>query len=240
MKHIVYIQKDERGEIFDDFAFSAYIGFKYKHHIIRFFQNIDEVPVDKNHLIVGSIENTLSYFNKLGINIPEPIHMPNELQKLSGRETYITTVDQLRTYDENKFPLFAKANIEYKKFIPGPIKNKKEVGYYLGKVSGNTSILISGYVNFLSEYRCFVREGQLKGIKHYIGDYKLFPDFNYINECIKTYKEAPIAYTLDVGITDKGDTKIIECNDAWSIGSYGFDSDIYAGMLLCRWIQITK
>jgi len=240
VKHIIYIQRDDRGEIFDDFVFAAYLGFKQRKFNIKFFKKIDEVPISKNNLIVGSIENTEIYFNKLGINIPPPIHMPKELEDLSGRKTYITTLGEVRKYDEKKFPLFIKSNTELKKFIPGPIKSKKDLGIYLYNISDETSVLISDVINFISEYRCFVKEKQLKGIKHYIGNFDFFPDMEYIYECIRNYKSSPIAYTLDVGITDKGDTVIIECNDAWSIGNYGLDGYVYSELLLSRWIEIIK
>lgn len=53
-----------------------------------------------------------------------------------------------------------------------------------------------------------------------------------------------ILYSVDIkriieaGITEE--SVLIECNDAWSIGSYGLDPIIYTNILLKRWFEIVK
>jgi len=51
------------------------------------------------------------------------------------------------------------------------------------------------------------------------------PVLKYMTD--REYKESPVAYTLDVGVNN-GQTSLVEVNDMWAIGSYGFDSKIYA------------
>lgn len=235
----VYIQR-EKGQFADDFLFAAYIGFRKRQITIKFFENIDLVPVSKFNIIIGSMEVTKIYLKKLGITIPPPLNVPDELKLLSKRATYNTTLGDVRNYDENQFPLFIKPidKTSANNFIPGPVKNKKDFSCYYSKFNNDLEVQISSVINFNSEYRCFVLEGKLIGIKHYIDDFKLFPDIDYIYKCIATYKSSPIAYTLDVGITDKGETLLVECNDAWSIGNYGLDAVEYVKLLLKRWHQI--
>ena len=64
---------------------------------------------------------------------------------------------------------------------------------------------------------------------------------------IETYKdEAPISYTLDVGIIEKDknevlsfeQTVLIEINDFWAIGGYGLDGKTYVRMLIDRFQEI--
>jgi hypothetical protein len=55
---------------------------------------------------------------------------------------------------------------------------------------------------------------------------------------IKDYKSANVAYTLDVGITDDGSTKLVEVNDMWAIGSYGFNAKDYVRMTIDRFQEI--
>lgn len=52
---------------------------------------------------------------------------------------------------------------------------------------------------------------------------------------IEEYKEAPIAYTLDVAITDKGDTVVLEVHDFFSCGLYGFNDYRKLPYMLHRW-----
>lgn len=40
---------------------------------------------------------------------------------------------------------------------------------------------------------------------------------------IEGFKEAPEAYTIDVGVTSDGNTVLIEVHDFFSCGLYGFD-----------------
>ena len=56
----------------------------------------------------------------------------------------------------------------------------------------------------------------------YSGELNYFPDIKEIENMIKDYgKEAPPAYTIDVGVNDDG-TFLIEIHDFFSCGLYGF------------------
>ena len=58
---------------------------------------------------------------------------------------------------------------------------------------------------------------------------------------IETYKpEAPVAYTLDIGVEKYRGTFIIECHRFFSCGLYGFsDHRRYPKMLSQEWAEIT-
>lgn len=51
---------------------------------------------------------------------------------------------------------------------------------------------------------------------------------------IKQYITAPIAYTLDVGISD-GKTVVIEVHDFFSCGFYGFSDHTIIPFMFSRW-----
>lgn len=107
-------------------------------------------------------------------------------------------------------------------------------------VPEDTLIQTSEVVNILSEYRGFVVKGTLEALHHYQGDFRYYPDTTIIEQAIKDYIDAPAGYTIDFGVTDKGETILIECNDGWSIGSYGCDPSIYVRLLVARWMEIMK
>ena len=107
----------------------------------------------------------------------------------------------------------------------------------------DTKILQSSVSNFISEYRCFILRGELIGCKNYTGDFTVLPDFDDVNSCIKDYqdtKTAPISYTLDFGITDEGETQLIEINDGLSFASYGLNNVLFCKMIESRWQEITR
>ena len=96
---------------------------------------------------------------------------------------------------------------------------------------------ISKYISIDSEWRSFIYKGKLVGLQHYVGEFTLFPDVRMIKHMIEVYeasKEAPIAYTLDVGINDQG-TFVIEVHDFFSCGLYGFTNHPILPQMFGRW-----
>ena len=47
-----------------------------------------------------------------------------------------------------------------------------------------------------------------------------------------------MACSIDIGVTNDGRTLLIECNDAYSLGSYGLEDYKYAKLLSARWSQL--
>jgi len=97
---------------------------------------------------------------------------------------------------------------------------------------------MSECVNFISEYRCFVLNKEMVGCKNYKGDFKIFPNASIMENAINDYINQPVAYSIDFGVTDKGETLLIEMNDAFGLGSYGLDKLIYCKILEARWDEI--
>lgn len=66
--------------------------------------------------------------------------------------------------------------------------------------------------------------------------------FNYkvVENAILEYKSAPNGYAIDFGLTDKGETLLIEVNDGYALGHYGLFSLDYAKLLSARWAELTS
>jgi hypothetical protein len=47
-----------------------------------------------------------------------------------------------------------------------------------------------------------------------------------------------VAYSLDLGLAEDGRTLIVEINDCFSLGTYGFPALPYAQMVVDRWSEI--
>ena len=47
-----------------------------------------------------------------------------------------------------------------------------------------------------------------------------------------------MACSIDIGVTDKNETIVIECNDAYALGAYGLTDVDYAKFISARWAQI--
>jgi len=50
----------------------------------------------------------------------------------------------------------------------------------------------------------------------------------------------PIAYSIDVGILESGETILVECNDGFALGNYGVPARRYAEMHRDRWYQMVN
>lgn len=203
-----------------------------------FCDNLIKFNFTKDDIMIGSVESTVKFFNFLNIKIPEYIGYPKELSKYYNRNIELIFFKDLK----NDFPYFIKPAKEIKLFTGDIISNKNSINFLKDfyDVKNDTLLYKSNIIDIDSEYRCFVFKNELKGIQFYNGDFKLYPNIDIINNIIKDYKNPNVAYTLDVGINNKKDTFLIEINDMWAIGSYGFNSKLYTKMCVHRMREIIK
>ncbi|SHJ63651.1 protein of unknown function [Clostridium cavendishii DSM 21758] len=64
--------------------------------------------------------------------------------------------------------------------------------------------------------------------------------FKIIQEVISKFTSAPNGYAIDFGLTDKGETLLIEVNDGYALGYYGLFNLEYAKLLSARWAELTN
>ena len=57
---------------------------------------------------------------------------------------------------------------------------------------------------------------------------------------MRDFTTAPAGYAIDFGLTDKGETLLIEVNDGYSLGCYGLVYLDYAKLLSARWAELTS
>jgi hypothetical protein len=233
-----YLQK-YNGEFIGDFVQCAYEGFNdIIGYQINYFEDPNEIPIGDNIIVVGSVESTISFFKRNKINIPKPLNIPEELKMFLGRDIQITTMGEFR--NNPTLPIFIKPYDKIKSFPSGVVNYKSTINLLLYEVPNDVRIMTSELVDMVSEYRCFVHKNKLVGIKNYLGDFRLFLDLSVVDDCISKFKNPPISYTLDVAITNKNETILIELNDGWSVGSYGLDPQIYVKFLISRWNEICE
>lgn len=195
-------------------------------------------PNLETDILIGSVEATVKFFETVGIETPKYLGYPSSLNDYYRRD-----IQKVKFGKVNKqFPYFIKPAEEVKKFTGCLIEKSSTVDFLkkYDNLSDEDQVYVSDVVDIISEYRCFVHRGILKGIKHYSGDFKIFPNVKIISNMITDYKEANIAYTLDVAILKNGETILVEVNDMWAIGSYGLDGKTYVSMVVDRFQEIKK
>ena len=241
----VFIRKRDISENYvDDWLVSAYAGFQTLGADISFFVDNREVEYNPEYVLVGTIDDTKAYLSKGGIKIPSPLNIPDSLftSKLLQRKIEIKTLKQFK--EETELPIFVKPYSKVKEFYSGVISHTWSRSTLFHEVDEDTMVLTSEIVDFVTEYRCFIHKGELVGIKHYSGDFKVFPDIKSIESAIKLYENQPIGFTMDFGVIYSNLglplTVLVECNDGWAIGNYGLDALVYAKLLRDRWFEIIK
>ena len=227
-------------------AVDGFAGLDYRIKPIKSHFNFDLLlqNIDKPHLL--SIDLTKILIKKVNPNFEWVEKQLFQIFKsFADRHIEIMTVENVLK-ELNGFAcgksLFVKP-VETKLFDGIVVQDESSLNYFKRMCGGidNLCIVSSVISDIRSEFRCFVHNHELVDCRNYKGDFKILPDFYYIEDIISEVSEienAPIAYTVDVMIDDIGQTEIIEFNDFWCIGNYGLDSETYALMLKDRWNQI--
>jgi len=241
MKTIAYIQK-VGGEFPNINFLTAYIALKrFFGYRIVFFENVEEILdyVTKETIVFGGIPVMDKVFKRLGVNPIIPYY-PYRLIDFTGRKVWKMSVKNVRHDVENGAAFFVKPVEEMKKSFNGMIMSKFLHLLPMHHLDEDVMVWCSEIIKLESEYRCYIhREQGVLGCKHYAGDWKKMIDTS-LPEVMRHiyYDKSPIAYSIDLGVTDKGETVLVECNDALSLGCYGLDPSLYGCMIVDRWKEI--
>ena len=224
------------GEWLDDFVYISKYPLADRGYTIVPFDGDDmentllNKHITKDDICVGSVQATTRFFSIAGIETPESITYPTELVDFLKRKVKICELGSVKVED---LPLFIKPAIEIKKFTGDVFKTQTHLDNLrvFDKCTDDTVVWTSEILDFTTEYRVFVSNGVIYGMKHYQGDFGEIVDIEEVKKMVAAYKNCPSAYTLDVGLTAVGETALVEVNDMWAIGSYGLEGRDYA--LLC-------
>lgn len=179
---------------------------------------------------VGSVEfvnKALSFYN---ISPMRPINIPpilNEEKYLCRKIITVKNKEEIKELFKkwNINRLFIKSNSQVKLHDPDVIDNKTDFFF-------DSDYFVSEEIDIVSEWRCFVYRGELKGIKHYAGDEWCMPNKSFVDECISKIDNTLPAYTLDIGITNDNKNVVVEVHNFVSCGLYGFEDFSLIPMLI--------
>jgi hypothetical protein len=186
----------------------------------------------KSRLFVGSTEFMQLVFSRIG-------KFDVRLPRNSNRESEIITLQEAHDRVRNGEKLFIKPT-KIKLFtglvLDGSIYSE------LRGVPLDTEVL--AYKPFTkrleSEWRIYIHNSKIVDSRNYSGDFKINPDYNFIENIIRENKDFPVAYTIDVGQFSDGENVVIEFNDMWAIGNYGMPNDLYLRLLSDRYFEIVR
>ena len=238
-----FIQTKDNGEWLNENCYASAEGFARMGYDIQKFSidKLDSWAWKNVDVVHGGILAVRKIIDMMEVPQPE-IHNPHRhLPDYIGRpmrETKMSVVvNAFMNARTQETPIFIKPLTNHKLFT-GKVINSFADLVPLASVPDDTDILLSEVVNYISEYRCFVNRRGLIGCKNYTGNFEVLPNFNMVYGAIEDYKEQPLSYSIDFGITDKGETQLIEINDGFALGAYGLNPILYCKMIRDRWNEI--
>lgn len=198
--------------------------------------DFEQIKHPDNYVPVGSIEFVSAYLNRFYPDVKKalkPLNVPECLFPYAGRK-----IANVRTPED--FIPFCNNSLVFAKDM-NKIKSERNGFIGLPEFSGVKDCQVSSVIDFISEWRVFVFQNTIRDCRCYQGDFFNIPSKDRIMEMMNTFRneESPVAYTLDVGVTTKGETVVIECHRFFSCGLYGFSQrNIYPAMLSQTWYQM--
>lgn len=243
------LQTDWEAENMTDVVKQAVRQFKWKGNKVEVqYSSLFGIRMmNKNEMVfftpIGTVEFVKAFAEKIGVRLPDPIHA-TELLKLEGRK-YATVRKKDLPLPRKTYPVFVKPFKELKKFTGFVAKSEKDFELYPDVDWSNTSLFLTGVLeNIVSEWRCYVLNGKVFACVNYSGDPLRFPSSSDIVKMIIVHNTESF-YSLDIAVCRKSGsteftTNFIEINDAFALGYYGGDVELYTKMLDLRWKEIIK
>lgn len=191
---------------------------------------------DDQSAFYGNVNFIEKVYRKQGLKVEPIAHVPEQLLPFAGRSIECVTLKQ--AFESSKVtPVFIKPIPSKHKFFTGCILNSDNL-LNLVNYNDDDLVLMSPVINIVSEFRCFVHKKQLQDARCYHGDFSITPDYSIVKSMVREWSKSPCAYSLDVGVTNDGQTVVIECNDVECLGWYGLNPIIAANMVFDRWEEI--
>ena len=208
---------------------------------LRYHEGMDfsQIKHPDTYVPVGSVEfvsNYLKTFYPEAVNALKPLNVPEVLFPFAGR-----TIANVRT-PEDMTPFNNTALVFVKSL--DIIKDSRNGFIGMPDLIRCEGFQVSKPLDFMSEWRVFVFQDAIQDCRCYQGNNFAYPDPEVIKKMVSTYMfsgTSPKTYTLDVGVTTKGETVVVECHRFFSCGLYGFSQpNIYPAMLSQEWYEMKQ
>ncbi len=234
---VVYIRQSKLPSEVSINKYNAQVGAYLQGEEVILYQYFSEIKqLTSDDTVVDYITETRALLKMMGLDVPV-YDYPIELNEFYGRKIYAGILGEIVNIPDN-----------WGKFI----KPKAGSKVFTGRVVNGTNnligiglpfdypIWISEVVEFIAEWRCFVLDGQVLDVRPYTGDYHVHLDPSVIDEAISCWKDAPVAYGLDIGVTRDGRTLVVEVNDGYALGNYGLSPLNSINFHKARWKEMVK
>lgn len=183
-------------------------------------------------LVAGSVEFVERAARRFGHNIDLFLFCnPYPLSAHEHRQIRTRFMWQIK---ESDLPVFIKPIYATKAFT-GFVCNDLD-DFRLSRFGKHNGVYTSSVVKFVSEYRYYGHGGKYVP-SHYDGDPSIKPDQAVVDEILSKVTVG----VVDIGVLDTGETAIVECCQAYSIGLYeGCPTEHYYNTLVEYWGSLKR
>lgn len=212
-------------------------------------KDIDTLDVTPSTPVFAGVTIFRRIIDKLGVNYPPFNCYPESLNRYYGRTLRRSTVGEEKSkFHKDGIPIFVKPVLP-KQFI-GNVWSSLLNLIPLARIPDEAEVWVCEPLNIFSEFRVYVHDGEILGVKHYWGDWSIIPDRMVIEDIVERYIDSPVAYGIDFAVVedektlppitpkDGYKTIVMEVNDGCNLGNYGLDAIHYGEMIVDRWFEI--
>ena len=231
----------------------AWEGFNTMGYNVTCFEerDIDKLDITPETPVFAGVTVFRKVIDKLGIEYPPFNCYPDVLKPYYGRAIRRSILgEERRKFSENPIPVFVKPVLP--KQFTGDVWTSILQLIPIAKVPDDVEVWVCEPMKIKSEFRVYVHDREVVGVKHYYGHWAYTPNPYYVDLFVKEYKGAPVAYGIDIAVVDKTEEDlnspeqtnglvkdvVLEVNDGCNLGNYGIDSIHYGEMIVSRWFEI--
>ncbi len=185
----------------------------------------------------------LGALTALGVQPPDIDYPPALRPFLLDPRFEVSTMAAARTA-RHRWPVFVKPVTGRKEFT-GFVLRRADDLLAVAHVDDELPVFLGAAVDLRGrvEWRAFVIDGEVRDVRPYAG----MPDGSapaatFVRLLINQWSSVPAGCAIDVvdlGDARNPDWRLVECNDGYSLGSYGLSRNVYAELLVKRWAQLT-
>ncbi len=201
-----------------------------------------QLALNRESLVVGDMPCISGALQQLKIPEPAPNDYPIALRAYLHRRIWRSTLGALEFgLRDGRYPaIFAKPATRCKRFTGGVFETESDLFRVYG-VSRREELWCAEVVVWLSEYRVYVVNSEIRSVDCYAGNSEITCDLFVVNRAIELLAragESSAGYAIDFGVLATGETALIEMNDGFAVGAYAIDSTNYTDMLWARWQEL--
>ena len=239
----VLIQK-KSGEFVSPNSFAAWRGFSERGFDTQFYEwpalRDGGIAIEPSTLIVGGSGAVRHALEQLGVKTPVIDDLPEPLAEFRGRQVWHSTWgDICERFNEPGPAVFVKPLRDPKSFPARLVAAFRDL-IPLSHLPAHMPVLVSDPVEFVSEWRFFVLNGQIVGAGWYSGNPLVFPDPKVVSDAVMKWADAPAGYGIDFGVVADGRTLLVEVNEGFSLGCLGLRPRVYSQILEARWLELVS